>query len=327
MDSSELKYFISPVTKLPLTLDAAMNVLHTEAGEEFGILDGIPDFVPAEGLAAKARQAQSFYDDRSENYDQYLHLTFYTHGEDEGDVRNRLVDNLELKTDSKVLEIAAGSGRDSVIIASRLDASGLLCLQDISAGMLAKARAKLTDVKVPVSYSLSDATSLPYSDNSFDAVFSFGGLGEFPDIAKALSEMVRVCRPGGKVVVGDESIPVWLRKTEFAKILTTTNPQFMAPLPLEHLPVEAREVCVRWIIGGVFYTIDFRVAEGDPSGNFDYPIPGPRGGTLRSRYLGQLEGVSVETKDLAHKARLKKGLSMHDWLESAVREAAERDLQ
>jgi hypothetical protein len=138
--------------------------------------------------------------------------------------------------------------------------------------------------------------------------------------------MVRVCRPGAKIVVGDESMPPWLRETEFAKILVTTNKQFLAKLPLEEMPVEAREVRLRWVIGGVFYLIDFRVGEGEPVGNFDFEIPGPRGGTYRSRYLGQMEGVKVETKQLADKAREKKGVSMHDWLDDVVRRAALHDL-
>jgi hypothetical protein len=77
----------------------------------------------------------------------------------------------------------------------------------------------------------------------------------------------------------------------------------------------------------VFYLIDFIVGDGPPTGNFDYPIPGPRGGTLRSRYLGQLEAVTLETKELAHKAHTKRGLSMHDWLESVVKEAALKELK
>jgi hypothetical protein len=77
----------------------------------------------------------------------------------------------------------------------------------------------------------------------------------------------------------------------------------------------------------VFYLIDFRVGEGEPTGNFDFEIPGPRGGTYRSRYLGQLEGVKVETKRLAEQAREKKCISMHDWLDEVVRQAALKDLE
>jgi SAM-dependent methyltransferase len=321
MNLWELPFFVAPISKQPLEFkgvsapsgEIVQGVL--QAGlDAYEIVDGFPDFVAAQAMSEKTRSVVTFYDDRSETYDQYLHLTFYTHGEDEVKVRNGFIDLLELKPDSK-------------IIASRLGPDAKIFLQDISAGMLGKARARMQGCKVPVSYALANACALPYPDHSFDCVYSFGGLGEFPDIRSALTEMVRVCKPGGKIVVGDESIPVWLRNTEFAKILSTTNPQFMAPLPLEQMPVEAREVCVRWVIGGVFYLIDFRVGDGPPTGNFDYPIPGPRGGTLRSRYQGQLEGVTAEAKELAHQARAKRGISMQAWLEEAVRKAAADDLQ
>ena len=75
----------------------------------------------------------------------------------------------------------------------------------------------------------------------FDAVYSFGGLGEFDDIKKSLKEMVRVCKLGGKIVVGDESMPVWLRIL-FCKVLTETNKQFLEDLPLKNIPIEARKV-------------------------------------------------------------------------------------
>ena len=334
MNLWELPFFVSPLDQQALQYkgsssasgDIQQGVLH--AGQaEFPVIDGFPNFVPTHNLSDKTKSVVAFYDDRSETYDQYLHLTFHTHDEDENKVRNGLIDLLELNPDSTVLEIAAGSGRDSEIIAGRLGAKGKLFLQDISSGMLSKARERMQGCTIPVSYALADASALPYADNSVDCVYSFGGLGEFADIRSALAEMVRVCKPGGKIVVGDESIPVWLRNTEFAKILSTTNPQFMAPLPLEQMPVEARQVCVRWIIGGVFYVIDFRVGNGAPEGNFDYPIPGPRGGTLRSRYLGQLEGVTPEAKELAHKACGKRGMSMHAWLEETVRKAAADDLK
>jgi SAM-dependent methyltransferase len=184
----------------------------------------------------------------------------------------------------------------------------------------------LKGANVPVAYSVSNACYLPYPDQYFDAVYSFGGLGEFSDIKRSLAEMVRVSRIGAKIVVGDENMPPWLRDTEFCRILTTTNKQFLAEVPLAAMPVEARDVCLRWVIGGVFYLIDFRVGEGEPKGDFDFEIPGPRGGTLRTRYLGQLEAVTPETKRLAERAREKRGVSMHKWLDDVVRQAALRDI-
>lgn len=333
MKTWELDYFASPLNHGRLVMPHGQHEQIINDGELtdsdshiFHVTNGLPDFRSQSALSDKAKTVQNFYDNRSETYDQYLHLTFLTHGENENEVRNGFVDQLELTPSSSVLEVAAGSGRDSEIIAQRLNHSGTLCIQDISAGMLAKAKEKLINQDCRVSFALADACKLPYQDQVFDSVFSFGGLGEFPDIRAALNEMVRVCKPGGKVVVGDESMPVWWRETEFAKILTITNPQFNAPVPLSDLPVEAQKVHVRWVIGGVFYLIDFLVGDGPPTGNFDYPIPGPRGGTLRGRYLGQLEAVTPETKELAHKARILRGLSMHEWLEQTVLKAAETDI-
>lgn len=335
MRREHAKLYVSPDTRQPLTLTRVVSeqdgeieagTLAAQDGTEYAIEDGMPDLTYPRALSAPDAVARSFYDGRAEAYDKFLHLTFQTHNEDEQKLRHEFIDALELQPSHKVLEVSCGTGRDSEIIADRLNGDGLLCLQDIARGMLDRCRQRLAGSAVPTSYSISNACYLPYPDNFFDALYSFGGLGEFSDIKRSLAEMVRVCRPGAKIVVGDESMPPWLRETEFAKILVTTNKQFLAKLPLEEMPVEAREVRLRWVIGGVFYLIDFRVGEGEPVGNFDFEIPGPRGGTYRSRYLGQMEGVKVETKQLAEKAREKKGVSMHDWLDDVVRRAALHDL-
>jgi ubiquinone/menaquinone biosynthesis C-methylase UbiE len=306
--------------------DVVTGALVAADGRRYTIYGGVPDLTHPPSLAPQDDRARAFYDARAEAYDDNLHLTFRTHGEDEQQVRNAFVDALELKPSARVLEVSCGTGRDSEIIAQRLDADGHFCLQDISWAMLDRCRQRLADVTVPTTYCLSNASYLPFPDSYFDAVFSFGGLGEFSDVRRSLAEMVRVSKLGAKVVVGDESIPPWLRETEFAKILAETNEQFLAKVPLEQMPVEARDVRLRWVIGGVFYLIEFHVGEGEPTGDFDFEIPGPRGGTYRTRYHGRLEGVTPETKLLAERAREQRNISMHRWLDEVVRQAAERDL-
>jgi ubiquinone/menaquinone biosynthesis C-methylase UbiE len=313
-----------------LTLDNAAEAdgevvsgqLVAEDGARFPIEDGIPDLTWPQQLRAREKATIEFYDGRADVYDKYLPLTFSTFGENETDVRNAMVDRLDIGPGKRVLEIGAGTGRDSEIIAARLGETGELFCQDIARSMLVRNRDRLSAAGLKAQFSIANASHLPFDDNMFDAVFQFGGVGEFIDVAGFFREVVRVTKPGGRVVVGDESMPPWLRKTTFAKILATTNPQFNAPLPLEHLPIEAREVNLRWIIGGTFYLIDFTVGEGEPPADFDFEIPGPRGGTHRTRYLGQLEGVKPLTKELAHKARAKLGLSMHDWLDDLIRREA-----
>lgn len=313
-----------PSTNEPLELKD--HALTSSAGRFSTTKNGIPNFIYPKILADMDSQALEFYEGRAEAYDQYLHLTFTTYGEDESKVRNEMIDLLNLKADSKVLEIACGTGRDSLLIQERLSEQGELHISDISEDMLLKAVSKLEGKPSLESVCLANAMHLPYPDSYFDAFYSFGALGEFSDIKRFFTEVVRVCKPGSKVVVGDENLPVWQRNSEFGKILANYNKQFLTDVPFESLPVEARQVNCKWVIGGVFYLIDFAVGEGEPQADFDFVIPGPRGGTHRTRYEGQLEGVTTEAKALAYKAQEKSGKSMHQWLDELVKTEAKRQL-
>ena len=328
MERASAAFYRAPDTGSTMVLEGAggtgeitSGTFVSDSGARFEINDGIPDFTFPVSLAGPDRKAREFYDGRVDDYDRYLPLTFETFGEQEDAVREDMVSRLDLKPDACVLEIGCGSGRDSVHIAAKIPDGRLFC-QDISANMLARCKERTRGLAAKVELSLANASYLPFADDSFDAVFQFGGVGEFSDIGRFFREVARVTRPGGRVVVGDESMPPWLRDTDFAKILTFTNPQFDAALPLEYLPIEARNVNLRWIIGGTFYLIDFTVGEGTPPANLNFPIPGAKGGTHSTRYYGRLEGVTPETKALAQKARERLGVSMHDWLDAVIRAAA-----
>jgi hypothetical protein len=79
---------------------------------------------------------------------------------------------------------------------------------------------------------------------------------------------------------------------------------------------------VRWVIGNCFYVIAFTKGVGPPPLNLDLPHVGIRGGCMRSRYFGILEGVRPETKALVREAATKAGVSMHEWLERVIASAA-----
>lgn len=335
MHAREEKFYVDPATREELVLvDAKVSSdgavieggLVSPAGNRFEIRNGVPDFIYPFELPDVDKKSLQQSEQRADVYDQYLPLTFSTYGEDEQQVRSNMVDKLNLRSDSVVLEIAAGTGRDSEIIAQRLGPEGRLYIQDISPSFLAHNVQRMQNIGANAEASLANGYYLPFRDNSFDACFSFGGINGFADIKRAFAEMARVTKPGGKVVVGDECMPPWLRDTEFGRVLMNSNPEFSYPLPLDKLPVEARKTSVQWIIGGVFYLIDFEVGEGEPYADLDFPIPGARGGTHRTRYYGQLEGVTPEAKKLAYEARAKTGKSMHQWLDEVVRAAARRDL-
>jgi len=312
--------WISPGNGEKLIFDGDATL--SDGKNKFNMVNGIADLTYPLSLNSVDETARNFYEGRADDYEKYLHLTFSTYNEDEVEVRNRMIDLLDLKKDYKVLEVACGTGRDSLLIDSRLQGSSELHMTDISLDMLKTAKDKLISSNSRKVYCLSNAMHLPYPDNYFDAFYSFGAVGEFSDVARFFSEAVRVCKPGAKVVVGDENLPIWQRKSTFGKILSNYNKQFLEDVPFSDLPVEAREVRCQWVIGGVFYLMDFIVGEGEPYADFDFTIPGERGGTHKTRFYGQLEGVTEEAKSLAWQARELTGKSMHVWLDGLIKKEA-----
>ncbi|MBM3968047.1 MAG: methyltransferase domain-containing protein, partial [Planctomycetes bacterium] len=259
-------------------------------------------------------------------YDAHLDWLFGSFYEDEGRIRNVMVDLLEISPSSRVLEVAAGTGRDTGYIASRLDERGMLYVQDLAATMLRAGRTRLeaSEYQCGLQFLVSSASHLPFSDGYFDAVYSFGGFNEFSNPIASLQELTRVVKPGGKVVFGDENVAPWLDDTEYAEIIKTNNPIFRrTSLPLAFLPINSRSVCVRWVIGGCFYVIDFKVGDGAPRLNLDLHHRGWRGGSMRTRFFGQLEGVNPETKQRIITAAKESGKSVYQWLDDTLNDAVE----
>jgi ubiquinone/menaquinone biosynthesis C-methylase UbiE len=304
-------------------------------GRNFPVVNGVPDLTYPNELSPIENKTRAEYEGSADgNYDSAIEWQFEALYENEGAVRDTMVDALKLQPYHKVLEVGCGTGRDSVRLARRLGKAGALYLQDLSPKMVDACIARLAPPGGPkpfectLNFSISNATHLPFEDNFFDAVFHFGGFNQFGDPPRAAAEFARVTKPGGTVLYGDESVAPWLRGTEFHKMVCTNNPLFGHEAPLTSLPQCARDVVVRWIMGNCFYLITF--SKGDnapPSLNLDLPHKGPRGGTMRTRYFGLLEGVTVETKELARKAARQAGISMHEWLDRLVRGHAERELK
>ncbi|WP_347175249.1 class I SAM-dependent methyltransferase [Polaribacter uvawellassae] len=297
-----------------------------EANRNYSIRNGCVDFITPEQEIKGAAFAREYYSQIAKTYDENVHITFELYKEDELEVRTSMIDLLNLSPEHKILEVSAGTGKDSELISKRLGAKGGHWILDISPDMLAFNMERMKDVDIPTEHIVASACELPFEDNSFDALYCFAGVGHFPDLPKGLKEMARVVKPGGKVVFSEKNVPEWLKETTYGKICVNNNPMFNDPVPLKHIPVEARNVGVRWINGNVHYVFDYTVGEGEPEGNFDMELPGHRGGTFNSRYYGKLEGVTNETKKLAIEARKKLGISMHQWLNELIKNESEKIL-
>jgi ubiquinone/menaquinone biosynthesis C-methylase UbiE len=332
MNPSDAQYYRSPESLTPLLLEGSSLV--SAEGHRFPIENGIPNLLWPTRLSPIEAKTKIEYDQVAEQiYDTALNWQFAALHEDEELVRESMVDMLDVKPDMRILEVGCGTGRDSYRLARRLSVSGELFLQDLSPGMVHTCVRRMAEYdrkahfNCAVHYSISNATYLPFPPDFFDAVFHFGGFNEFSDHKQTGEEFARVVKPGGTVLFGDESVGPWLRGADFGKIVIANNPLFSHRLPLESIPICAREVNVRWIMANCFYVITFRKGDGPPPLNLDLPHKGWRGGTMRSRYFGVMEGVTPEAKELARQAAASAGLSIHEWLDRLVRKQAALDLE
>jgi demethylmenaquinone methyltransferase / 2-methoxy-6-polyprenyl-1,4-benzoquinol methylase len=101
----------------------------------------------------------------------------------------------------RVLDIAGGTGDLARAFVKRVGPSGQVWLTDINSSMLAQGRNRLLDEGLMLPVALADAEALPFADATFDLVSVAFGLRNMTHKDRALTEMRRVTKPGGKVLV------------------------------------------------------------------------------------------------------------------------------
>ncbi len=148
--------------------------------------------MPALTIATKA-EIQAIFDGAAPTYDRVGPALFRQFG-------RRLVELLALPAGAAVLDVATGTGAALLPAAARVTASGRAWGIDLSAGILAEAgRSAAAAGLTNASLCQMDAERLGFADGSFDAITCAFSLFFFPDMDAALAEMVRVCRPGGRI--------------------------------------------------------------------------------------------------------------------------------
>jgi demethylmenaquinone methyltransferase/2-methoxy-6-polyprenyl-1,4-benzoquinol methylase len=118
-----------------------------------------------------------------------------------------------VRAGSRVLDVASGSGDLAAAFAKRAGPTGQVWMTDINSAMLGVGRDKLMDAGVFAPLALCDAEKLPFADATFDCVSVAFGLRNMTDKDRALAEMARVARPGGRVIVLEFS-RVWKPLTQ-----------------------------------------------------------------------------------------------------------------
>ena len=116
--------------------------------------------------------------------------------------RRRTVEAVDPRPGQRILDLAAGTGTSSEPFAY---AGATVVPTDLSLGMLEVGKSR----RPTLSFVAADALRLPYADAAFDAVTISFGLRNTADVDRALEQMLRVTRPGGRLVVCEFSHPTW----------------------------------------------------------------------------------------------------------------------
>jgi demethylmenaquinone methyltransferase/2-methoxy-6-polyprenyl-1,4-benzoquinol methylase len=111
------------------------------------------------------------------------------------------VEQSGLRPGHRVLDVAGGTADLALRFARRVGATGEVVLTDINPAMLARGRDRMLDAGILAPAVLCDAERLPFADAHFDCVSVAFGLRNMTHKERALAEMYRVLRPGGRLLV------------------------------------------------------------------------------------------------------------------------------
>ncbi len=106
-----------------------------------------------------------------------------------------------VKPGEKILDLAGGTGDLAAKFAKLVGAEGQIVLADINAAMLQVGRERLLDKGILVNYAQVNAECLPFADNTFDMITIAFGLRNVTDKDVALASMLRVLKPGGRLLI------------------------------------------------------------------------------------------------------------------------------
>jgi len=155
--------------------------------------------------------------------------------------RERAADLARVGPGDRALDVATGTGDLAVELAERVGPGGEVVGLDFSESMLQLARRKAPAIR----FEAGNALELPYADGEFAAATVGFGARNFSDLGRGLSEMVRVTRPGGRVVVLEITSPrrpplSWFFRVWFDRAVPALGRLAGDPDAYEYLPSSVR---------------------------------------------------------------------------------------
>ena len=230
----------------------------SRCNREFPIVDGIPHFIQPESLTGFNRRFARTYDLFSWAYRLFSKIAFAYIGMNEETGRREITDRLEPRG-ARVLEVSIGPGVNLPYLMNRPDVGEVFGL-DISLGQLKRCQSYVAKKSWDVDLFLGNGEQLPFQNETFDGVFHVGGINFFNNKKAAIDEMIRVAKPGTRILISDETekgaqgyerfIPGF--KKSFGGQRATILP------PMDLVPSNMLETRVFDIWKGWLYCIEFR---------------------------------------------------------------------
>ena len=143
--------------------------------------------------------------------------------------RAQMASLVNLRPGMRFLEVSPGPGVFFPWFRERLGPGSEYAAVDLSRAMLRQCRARHAALQVELIH--GNAHYLPFADESFDALFHFGGVNLFNEPTRALDEFVRVVRRGGTLAWGDEQMSEHFRHPLGRHLLPRLNPGFLRTPP------------------------------------------------------------------------------------------------
>lgn len=207
------------------------------------IRNGIANFISPGELEGLNLRFVRFYERFSRFEAVFEKISFLPFG-GERKARGEILSRLELRG-GRVLEVSVGSGSNLPYLFESSKA-GEVCGLDISATQLGRCQKLVIARQWPVDLFLGMAEALPFQAESFENVFHLGGINFFSDKKKAIEEMIRVARPGSKIVIADESERaarlvarlVRLSRSNQGRTVDTSIPVHLVPETMEEIRVD-----------------------------------------------------------------------------------------
>jgi ubiquinone/menaquinone biosynthesis C-methylase UbiE len=248
----------SPFTGDPLhvIVEKGREALIGNSGERFPIRKGIPAFLKPEDLTGDNGKYNQLYETIGGFYDDIQRVVGAFRGLELDSYFENYMSLLEVKPGDSVLETSVGTGLNFKYLPHGAKLSGL----DLSPEMLTNCQNNLRRWQMEADLYLGNAESLPFADSSFDVVFTCGGFNFFSDRAKAIREMIRVAKPGGHLMIEDET-EEYVKSTYEKSPITRSfysNRKQVVTIPIDLVPPEMEDIHVEMLKDGKFYAITFR---------------------------------------------------------------------